>query len=41
MLPCTSIIARELTAEARAACARLADAGIPLLSQSVLLRRRQ
>ena len=29
---------RELTAEARAACARLADAGIPLVSQSVLLR---
>jgi lysine 2,3-aminomutase len=28
----------ELTAAARAACARLADAGIPLLSQSVLLR---
>lgn len=30
--------ARELTPEARAACARLVDAGIPLLSQSVLLR---
>jgi lysine 2,3-aminomutase len=30
--------ARELTAEARAACAQLADAGIPLLSQSVLLK---
>jgi len=30
--------ARELTPEARAACARLTDAGIPLLSQSVLLR---
>ena len=29
---------RELSAEARAACARLVDAGIPLLSQSVLLR---
>ena len=29
--------ARELTVEARAACARMADAGIPLLSQSVLL----
>ncbi len=28
---------REFTAEARAACARLADAGIPLVSQSVLL----
>ena len=28
---------RELTAQARAACARLADAGIPLLSQTVLL----
>jgi lysine 2,3-aminomutase len=29
--------ARELAADARAACARLADAGIPLLSQTVLL----
>ena len=29
---------RELTTEARAACARLVDAGIPLVSQSVLLR---
>ena len=29
---------RELAAEARAACARLSDAGIPLVSQSVLLR---
>ncbi|MGB8278747.1 MAG: lysine-2,3-aminomutase-like protein [Methylovirgula sp.] len=29
---------RELTAEARAACERLIDAGIPMLSQSVLLR---
>jgi lysine 2,3-aminomutase len=29
---------RELTAEARAACARLVEAGIPLVSQSVLLR---
>jgi lysine 2,3-aminomutase len=28
---------RELTAEVRAACARLIDAGIPMLSQSVLL----
>lgn len=28
---------RELTAQARAACARLADVGIPLLSQTVLL----
>ncbi|SFK14459.1 lysine-2,3-aminomutase-like protein [Methylocapsa palsarum] len=28
---------RELTAQARAACARLIDAGIPMLSQSVLL----
>lgn len=28
---------RELTAQARAACARIADAGIPLLSQTVLL----
>lgn len=30
--------ARELTKQARAACARLIDAGIPLLSQTVLLR---
>ena len=29
---------RELSAAARAACARLIDAGIPMLSQSVLLR---
>jgi lysine 2,3-aminomutase len=29
---------RELTQQARAACARLIDAGIPMLSQSVLLR---
>jgi lysine 2,3-aminomutase len=29
--------ARELTPAARAACARLADAGLPLLSQTVLL----
>ena len=29
---------RELTPDARAACARLVDAGVPLLSQSVLLR---
>jgi lysine 2,3-aminomutase len=29
---------RELTPAAQAACARLADAGIPLLSQSVLLK---
>ena len=29
---------RELTPAARAACARLVDAGIPMLSQSVLLR---
>ncbi len=29
---------RELTKEARAACGRLIDAGIPMLSQSVLLR---
>ncbi|MBN1556968.1 MAG: arginine 2,3-aminomutase, partial [Lentisphaerae bacterium] len=29
---------RELTPEAQAACARLADAGIPLGNQSVLLR---
>jgi len=30
--------ARELTAAARAACARLVDAGVPLLSQTVLLK---
>jgi len=30
--------ARELTEQARAACARVVDAGIPMLSQSVLLR---
>jgi lysine 2,3-aminomutase len=30
--------ARELTPAARSACARLIDAGIPMLSQSVLLR---
>jgi len=29
---------RELTAAARAACARIIDAGLPMLSQSVLLR---
>ena len=29
---------RELTADARAACARMIDAGIPMVSQSVLLR---
>jgi lysine 2,3-aminomutase len=29
---------RELSARARAACARIMDAGIPMLSQSVLLR---
>ena len=29
---------RELTAQARAACAKFADAGVPLVSQSVLLR---
>jgi lysine 2,3-aminomutase len=29
---------RELTAAARAACARLVDAGLPMLSQSVLLK---
>ena len=33
--------ARELTDAAREACARLVDAGIPMLSQSVLLARRQ
>ena len=30
--------ARELTAAARAACARLIDAGVPMLSQTVLLK---
>ena len=30
--------ARELSAPARGACARLVDAGVPMLSQSVLLR---
>jgi len=30
--------ARELTAQAHAACARMADAGLPLLAQSVLLK---
>ena len=30
--------ARELTPEARAACARLIDAGLPMVSQSVLLK---
>ena len=30
--------AREMTAEVRAACARIVDAGIPMLSQTVLLR---
>jgi lysine 2,3-aminomutase len=30
--------ARELTAAARAACARFIDAGVPMLSQTVLLR---
>ena len=29
---------RELTERARAACARIVDAGIPMLSQSVLIR---
>jgi lysine 2,3-aminomutase len=29
---------RELTVDARAACARMIDAGIPMVSQSVLLR---
>ncbi|HTI66675.1 MAG TPA: lysine 2,3-aminomutase, partial [Caulobacteraceae bacterium] len=29
---------RELTPDARAACARLVDAGVPLLSQTVLLK---
>ena len=29
---------RELTARARAACARIIDAGIPMLSQTVLIR---
>jgi lysine 2,3-aminomutase len=30
--------AKELTPKARAACARLVDAGVPMLSQTVLLR---
>jgi lysine 2,3-aminomutase len=30
--------ARELSPEAREACGRLADAGVPLLSQTVLLK---
>ena len=30
--------ARELTPAARAACARIIDAGVPMLSQTVLLR---
>ena len=30
--------ARELTKQARGACARIVDAGVPMLSQSVLLR---
>jgi lysine 2,3-aminomutase len=29
---------RELTAQARAACARIVDAGLPMVSQTVLLR---
>ena len=29
---------RELTAKARAACARIVDAGLPMVSQTVLLR---
>ena len=29
---------RELTADARAACARIVDAGLPMLSQTVLLK---
>ena len=29
---------RELTTQVRAACARIVDAGIPMVSQSVLLR---
>lgn len=36
MLHCNN--AQELTMEARTACGRLVDSGIPLLSQSVLLR---
>ena len=35
---CTPITSRELTAKARAACAAMIDAGIPMVSQSVLLR---
>ncbi len=30
--------AREFTAEARAACAKIVDAGVPMLGQTVLLR---
>ena len=29
---------REMTAEARAACARIVEAGLPMLSQTVLLK---
>ena len=36
LLHCNHV--RELTPEARSACARLVDAGFPMLSQSVLLR---
>ena len=32
---------RELTPAARAACARIIDAGMPMVSQTVLLRGRQ
>ena len=35
---CTSTTPRELTPATRAALARLVDAGVPVLSQSVLLR---
>ena len=38
MWRCTPTIPRELTAAARAACARIVDAGIPMLSQTVLLK---
>ena len=35
---CTPIMRANLSAAARAACARLVDAGVPMLSQTVLLR---
>ena len=35
---CTPTIARELTEQARAAIARIVDAGVPMLAQTVLLK---